>query len=180
MEGIRVLLKDLLGGHRLTDEEAFQLIRTRDRRIWEIAGAADEVRERINGNLVSFVKNQNINVTNICVNACGFCGYSRKPGDADAYFHDEATLREKAALAKSVQQLQDQLKTSRKQTTEAYEEIDKIVAHTEMLLSAGNLPGRKAMLQILETGLRASDPYPNARKLIRLEKGKLAEAEKHT
>jgi FO synthase subunit 2 len=100
VEGIRVLLKDLLGGHRLTDEEAFQLIRTRDRRIWEIAGAADEVRERINGNLVSFVKNQNINVTNICVNACGFCGYSRKPGDADAYFHDEATLREKAALAK--------------------------------------------------------------------------------
>ena len=47
------------------------------------------------------------------------------------------------------------------------------IQNMEMLLSAGNLPGRKTMLQILEAGLRASDPYPNARKLIRLEKGKL-------
>ncbi len=43
----------------------------------------------------------------------------------------------------------------------------------EMLFSTGHLPGRKAMLQILEAGLRASDPYPNARKLIRLENGNL-------
>ena len=34
------------------------------------------------------------------------------------------------------------------------------IQNMEMLFSAGNLPGRKAMLQILETGLRASDPYP--------------------
>jgi len=43
----------------------------------------------------------------------------------------------------------------------------------ETLLSVGNLPGRKAMVEILEAGLQASDPYPNARKLIRVEKGKL-------
>ena len=42
-----------------------------------------------------------------------------------------------------------------------------------VLLSAGNLPGRKAMLQILEAGLKAADPYPNTRKLIRVENGKL-------
>lgn len=100
VDDIRVLLKDILGGHRLSDEDALRLIGTRDRRVWDIAGAADELRERINGNIVSFVKNQNINVTNICVNACGFCGYSRRPGDADAYFHDDVTIRDKAALAK--------------------------------------------------------------------------------
>ena len=43
----------------------------------------------------------------------------------------------------------------------------------ETLLSTGNVPGRKAMLEILEAGLEASDPYNNTRKLIRLENGKL-------
>jgi len=47
------------------------------------------------------------------------------------------------------------------------------IQNMEILLSSGNLPGRKAMLPILEAGLQASDPYPNARKLIRVEKGKL-------
>ena len=47
------------------------------------------------------------------------------------------------------------------------------IENMEMLLSTGNLPGRKAMLQILEAGLRASDPYLNARKFIRLENGNL-------
>jgi len=47
------------------------------------------------------------------------------------------------------------------------------IQNREMLLSTGHLPGRKAMLQILEAGLQASDPYPNARQLIRVEDGKL-------
>lgn len=99
MDHIRILLSDVRGGHRLTEEEALELFRVRDRRVWEIADAADEIRERRTGNVVSFVKNQNINVTNICVNNCGFCGYSRKTGDSDAYYHDEEQLRAKAALA---------------------------------------------------------------------------------
>lgn len=41
------------------------------------------------------------------------------------------------------------------------------------LLSTGNLTGRKAMVQILEAGLQAANPYHNARKLIRVEGGKL-------
>jgi glycerate 2-kinase len=43
----------------------------------------------------------------------------------------------------------------------------------ETLLSTGNLTGRKAMVQILEAGLQAANPYHNARKLIRVEKGRL-------
>jgi glycerate 2-kinase len=43
----------------------------------------------------------------------------------------------------------------------------------ETLLSTGNLAGRKAMVQILEAGLQAANPYHNARKLVRVEKGKL-------
>ena len=47
------------------------------------------------------------------------------------------------------------------------------ITNTESLVSHGNVPGRKAMLEILETGLQATDPYHNTRKLIRLEGSKL-------
>ncbi len=39
----------------------------------------------------------------------------------------------------------------------------------ESLASHGNIAGRKAMLEILEAGLEAADPYHNTRKLIRLK-----------
>ena len=97
---LRQILGDVLAGHRLTEEEAVGLMRTRDRGVWEIAATADELRERKVGDVVTYVRNQNINVTNLCVNACGFCGFSRKPGDADRFFHDEATVREKARQAR--------------------------------------------------------------------------------
>ncbi|MFH1758124.1 MAG: DUF4147 domain-containing protein [Pseudomonadota bacterium] len=47
------------------------------------------------------------------------------------------------------------------------------IQNMEVLLSTGNFSGRKAMLPILEAGLQAADPYANARKLIRVENGKL-------
>jgi glycerate-2-kinase len=47
------------------------------------------------------------------------------------------------------------------------------IRNMDTLLSTGNIPGRKAMVQILEAGLQAANPYHNARRLIRVEKGKL-------
>lgn len=52
------------------------------------------------------------------------------------------------------------------------------IQNPEILLSTGNRPGREAMLQILEAGLQASDPYPNALRLLRMEKGKLIVGQK--
>ncbi len=83
---LHTLLDDTLAGHRLTEEEAVRLLSTRGREVWAIAAAADELRARRVGDTVTYVRNQNINVTNLCVNACGFCGFSRKSGDADAFF----------------------------------------------------------------------------------------------
>lgn len=93
------LLADVKEGHRLSGKEALALFRTRGRDVWEIATAADEVREERAGNAVTYVRNQNINVTNLCVNACGFCGFSKKPGDTGVYFHDETMIRRKAKEA---------------------------------------------------------------------------------
>jgi len=97
---LRVLLDDVKNGHRLDDDEALLLFQTRDRQVWEIAAAADELREKRAGNAVTYVRNQNINVTNLCVNSCGFCGYSKKPGDEGIYFHDRHEIQKKATQAR--------------------------------------------------------------------------------
>ncbi|MDD1696693.1 MAG: 7,8-didemethyl-8-hydroxy-5-deazariboflavin synthase subunit CofH, partial [Methanoregula sp.] len=101
VNNIRILLEDVKNGYRLNEEEALDLFHVRDRQVWDIAVTADEVREQRVGNDVTYVRNQNINVTNLCVNSCGFCGFSKKPGDEGIYFHDRSEIQKKAALAKS-------------------------------------------------------------------------------
>ncbi len=95
------LLDDLLNGHRLTEAEALILLKTEGREVWTIAAAADEMREQKNGDIVTFVRNQNLNITNNCVNSCGFCSFSRKPGAKDLFRLDEKTVKEKVADAKA-------------------------------------------------------------------------------
>jgi FO synthase subunit 2 len=97
---LRVLLTDANTSHRLTEEEALLLFRTQGRDVWDVAAAADIGRQEKVGDVVTYVRNQNINVTNLCVNSCGFCGFSKKPGDAGIYFHNKDEIRKKAALAK--------------------------------------------------------------------------------
>ncbi len=48
-----------------------------------------------------------------------------------------------------------------------------IIRNRETLLAHGNIEGRRAVLDILEAGLGAADPYENVRNLIRVENGKL-------
>jgi glycerate-2-kinase len=43
----------------------------------------------------------------------------------------------------------------------------------DTLVSHGNVKGRNAVLEILEAGLEAADPYNNTRRLIRFEDGRL-------
>jgi FO synthase subunit 2 len=99
-KNLRILLDDIKYGHRISEDEALDLFQVRNRQVWEIAAAADEVREQRVGNAVTYVRNQNINVTNLCVNSCGFCGFSKKTGDDGIYFHDKSGIQKKAALAK--------------------------------------------------------------------------------
>lgn len=96
---LSTLLDDVLAGHRLTVGEAAGLFRVKGRDIWRVAEAADAQRARMVGDTVTYVRNQNINVTNLCINSCGFCGFSRKPGDPDTYHHSADIVRKKAAEA---------------------------------------------------------------------------------
>ena len=47
------------------------------------------------------------------------------------------------------------------------------ILNPDALMSHGNQRGRAAMVQILEAGLQAADPYTNTSKLLRVENGKL-------
>jgi FO synthase len=62
---------------------------TRPEAIEEIRQAADELREELAGETVTFVVNRNINVSNVCVVGCAFCGFGQGKRSPDAYEHDE-------------------------------------------------------------------------------------------
>ena len=48
-----------------------------------------------------------------------------------------------------------------------------IIKNRNVLLSHGNVAGRRIVLDIMEAGLTAPDPYENTKKVVRLENGKL-------
>jgi len=97
---LSTLLNDIEGGHRMTIAEAIRLFNTKGRHSFSIASCADTIRERINGDDITWVKNQNINCSNICVNQCGFCGFSCKPQDPQAYELNEEEIGKKVEEAK--------------------------------------------------------------------------------
>jgi FO synthase len=70
------------------DELTALFAETREEAIEEIRGAADELREELAGETVTFVVNRNINVSNVCVVGCAFCGFGQGKRSPDAYEHD--------------------------------------------------------------------------------------------
>jgi FO synthase len=55
--------------------------------IEEMRSAADELRARLAGETVTFVVNRNINVSNVCIVGCAFCGFGQSKRSPDAYEH---------------------------------------------------------------------------------------------
>ncbi|KAF5055510.1 FO synthase [anaerobic digester metagenome] len=84
-DAIAPLLDDCAGGYRLTEPEVALLLRAKGRDVLAVAAAADRAREERVGETVTWVRNQNINVTNVCINRCGFCGFSRREGEPEAF-----------------------------------------------------------------------------------------------
>jgi 5-amino-6-(D-ribitylamino)uracil---L-tyrosine 4-hydroxyphenyl transferase len=100
MDSLTTLLSDAAGGYRLTGDEAAALLRVRGRDVHRVTSAADEMRVQRAGETVTYVRNQNLHVTNICKNLCGFCGFGRKATDEGAYCHDKKGIQAQARLAR--------------------------------------------------------------------------------
>jgi FO synthase len=76
-------------GVALSPEELTALFaETRGEAIEELREAADELREELAGETVTFVVNRNINVSNVCTVGCAFCGFGQGKRSPDAYEHD--------------------------------------------------------------------------------------------
>ncbi|MCM2358402.1 MAG: aminofutalosine synthase MqnE [Geobacteraceae bacterium] len=84
-------------GQRISDAEALFLFESRD--LLEIGELAAFANERKNGARVFFNVNRHINHTNICVNRCGFCAFSRTADQPGAYVYDLREIEERARQA---------------------------------------------------------------------------------
>jgi FO synthase len=70
-------------GTTLDERDIVDLFRARDSDYVAVCRAADELREEMNGDVVSYVVTRNINYTNICFYHCRFCAFSKgKTSDA--------------------------------------------------------------------------------------------------
>jgi FO synthase len=64
-------------GDTLTEAQIVRLFRARGAEFTAVCTAADELRHAMNGNVVSYVVNRNINYTNICAYRCQFCAFAK-------------------------------------------------------------------------------------------------------
>ena len=69
-------------------EEALKLIETTGDEYQALIRAADRRRQELVGDEVTYIKNWNINFTDICTGTCGFCAFRKDPGQEGAYFLD--------------------------------------------------------------------------------------------
>ncbi len=79
----------IASGGRITPAEALKLFNSGD--IHTLGELADAAAKRKNRNRVYYIRNVHVNPTNICVNRCRFCAFSRSRGEEGAY---ELTNRE--------------------------------------------------------------------------------------
>ncbi|MDH5638777.1 MAG: aminofutalosine synthase MqnE [Nitrospinota bacterium] len=85
-------------GERLSYEDGLALEASAD--LLGLGAMANIIRERINGDNAYYIVNRHINHTNVCVNSCRFCAFSRKEEDEGAYTMELEKVMEEAAKSK--------------------------------------------------------------------------------
>jgi aminodeoxyfutalosine synthase len=98
-------IKDkVLSRTRLTREDGIELFNNAD--LLTLGGLASHISSEKNGKKVYFVQNMHINPTNICVNRCKFCAFSRSKGEPGAYeMTIDDILRKARSAEKNVREL---------------------------------------------------------------------------
>lgn len=74
---VRDILAAHEAGHELTEAQIVRLFQARGDDYHLVCEAADRVRRAVNGDVVSYVVNRNINYTNICYFRCQFCAFAK-------------------------------------------------------------------------------------------------------
>ncbi len=105
----------VLSGKRISGEDALRLFESDD--IFLTGLLAEKVAKRKNGRKAYFIRNRHINPTNICVNRCRFCAFSRSKGEEGAF---ELTTNE---IIKKLSIRNPQSVTRNSQFTTPYREV---------------------------------------------------------
>jgi len=79
------ILQRALAGEELSVEDGELLLQAEGKKMQALVQTADEMRRCKVGDIVTYVKNRNINFTNICTGSCKFCAFRRSPGDPEGY-----------------------------------------------------------------------------------------------
>lgn len=86
VHSLESILVRSLGGEDLTASEGLVLLQQQDPgAIAAIGAAADQQRQDLVGDTVTYVINRNINFTNICEQHCGFCAFRRDASQSGSY-----------------------------------------------------------------------------------------------
>jgi len=93
---LRPIYEKVAAGVRLDREDGCALFDSPD--LLGVGRLAQMVREKLHGRKAYYIYNQHLNYSNICVNACRFCAFGRKAGEAGAY---EMSLEEIFAKIKA-------------------------------------------------------------------------------
>ena len=76
-QGFLDLLDAASSGQALDEADVVRLFAAEGDEVSALCHSANEIRQRVNGDTVSFVVNRNINYTNICYFKCQFCAFSK-------------------------------------------------------------------------------------------------------
>ena len=74
---VEAIIERAKQGEQLAEQDIVRLFRAHGSEFEAICSAADQLRQKVNGDSVSFVVNRNINYTNICSYSCQFCAFAK-------------------------------------------------------------------------------------------------------
>ncbi len=76
-ERISSIVQKCVAGQSVSEPEVAELFRARGADFAHICQQADQLRQALSGDTVSYVVNRNINYTNVCYFKCQFCAFSK-------------------------------------------------------------------------------------------------------
>src|SRR5215471_2193300 len=97
------VLDGVANGEEVGVDEIVTLLSARGPELARVADVADDLRRKAVGDVVTFVRNRNINYTNICTFKCRFCAFSKGPLSlnlrGDPYLVDHGEIQRRVVEA---------------------------------------------------------------------------------
>ena len=94
------ILKKVKAGGRLTVSEAVGLLAVKGADLYQVLETAERVKQRKHEDRITYVINYNLNLSNVCINSCSFCGFHQDSNNANAYKLSGQDINDHLQIAK--------------------------------------------------------------------------------